>query len=185
MTHRLTPEQYRQWTAFQRGPDSPSPKRERLPAVTPAALRQLQGNVADPAKAGKRKAPAGRERDVLRAITDYLSVELGPEGRGWFRMNAGLAEREGRRIQLAPEGTADLLAVIPAGRRVGSVPCLQVYDVALLFWIEVKRKGARTEKIRTTRQWEFRCYMQDIGCIAIEARSLEDVTAVLPPRGRR
>ena len=93
MTHRLSAAEYRKMhdKLGQMAPVRPGV------AATPAALARLKRNAADPVKARKRKAPLGRERDTMRAITDYLSVELGPEGRGWFRLNVGEAEREGRR----------------------------------------------------------------------------------------
>lgn len=182
MTHRLTTAEYRALhdRLGQMAPIRPGVK------ATPAAFRRLQSNAADPVKARKRKAPVGRDSNVLRAITDYLDLEVGPEGRGWFRMNSGVAFVQARNpdaallpIRLAPEGTADLLAIIPARRIFWGM----LQNHAVPFWIEVKRLGGLTDREGAVKQWEFRQYMQTIGCIAIEARSLEDVTAILPPRG--
>lgn len=149
-----------------------------------------------------RAAVERLESQFERAIEDYLTIELGPEGVGWFRMNAGAAApvstgdgeldalRSGRRIRLAPEGTADLLAILPAGRMFSRPeswdkpwPCFISIGYAAFLWIEVKRPGGgRPEKARAEKQRAFRECMQAIGCLAIEARSLDDVRAVLPPR---
>ena len=158
--------------------------------ITTAGLRRLQRNAADPEKAHKRKPPVLRERDVQRAITDYLTVELGPEGIGWFRLNAGEAQAveslydagaANRRLRLAPAGTADLLAIIPAGR----IFCWTRENYAVPLFIEVKAPGAQTQRLQSRQQAAFRLEMRSRGCLAIEAWSLDDVIAVLPARRAR
>ena len=172
--------------------------------ITTAGLRRLQRNAADPEKAHKRrKPPVLRERDVQRAITDYLTVELGPEGVGWFRMNAGEAEAvqaldnagdaPSRRIRLAPAGTTDLLAIIPVGRFFRCSTGGSLFRsstgwyawVAVPLFIEVKAPGAKTERLRARQQLAFGEEMRARGCLAIEARSLDDVIAALPARRAR
>jgi hypothetical protein len=173
---------------------------------TSAAFRKLQRNAAAPERASKRrKPPALRERDVQRAIEDYLTCELGPEGVGWFRLNSGMAapiptgdpevdaRQLDRRIRLAPAGTADLLAIIPRGRifrPIVPTASLDRYrwdgerraDFAVPFFIEVKSPGGKTERRRALLQSAFRDEMMARSCIAIEARSLNDVVAILPVR---
>ena len=153
-------------------------------AITPAQLRAFQRNASAPEKArARRKPPVQRERHVQRAIEDYLTVEIGPRGVGWFRMPSGKVEVAGGKghLELNPEGTADLLVIIPWNRAISRSARDRTWAVPL--WIEVKTPGARTQKRRALKQKAFREEMNSRGCIAIEADSLKQVKAALPPRG--
>lgn len=122
-------------------------------------------------RARRERNAITKESHVLRQITDYLTVE----GISWFRMNAGEAMVDGRKIRLAPKGTADLLATVPRFRAAG----WEQYGWAIPMWIEIKRpKGGR----RTPEQVAFAAYMLSIGCLHIWATDVKDVMAVIPPR---
>lgn len=135
--------------------------------------------------ASRERNAITKESHVLRQITDYLTVE----GIPWFRMNAGEAMVDGRKIRLAPTGTADLLAIVPFCRDVWfrdpingpSEDRLRSLGQAVPLWIETKRpKGGR----RTPEQVAFAEYMLSIGCLHIWATDMKDVMAVIPPRQR-
>jgi len=136
---------------------------------------------------------ARRERDkltretgpegVMRQITDYLTAE----GIPFFRMNAGEAMVDGRRIKLHPKGTADLLAIVPEGRPFfwdwhGVDEKGQVSIHAVPFFIEVKRPYRGTV---SDNQTDFYGTMIQHGCVACFASDVRDVMRILPPRYKR
>ena len=171
MTHRLTSAEYRK---FQESADH-AILRSSVP-VSPAALCKLQRNAADPVRARKRKAPVGRERDVQRAVEDYLRAE----GLVPIPINSGAAAIIGGRACL--KGLPDVVTWLPEGRSIGGNlgPPGGYWAVPVL--IECKRpKGGRYSK----EQLAFRHRAIMDGCIWIGATCLEDVRAVLPPKGRR
>ena len=162
--------------------------------VTAAQARRLTAIVRGERRARIRKrvtiADLTLERHVAKAVEDYLSFEIGPEGDAWFRMNSGAAFvprtdpveapltcQELRRIRLAPAGTADYLAILPADQERGPSS-----RYAIPLWIETKRpKGGRY----SDDQLRFRTEQEKRGALWVGVRKLEDLMAVLPPRGRR
>ncbi len=121
-----------------------------------------------------------KEAHVQRAVLDYL----GYEGILAIRLNAGEAEREGRRVLLAPEGTPDIVAQIPTGRRVHwhGGPLVANFSVAVICWIECKRPGGG--RLRLAQKF-FRARAEGEGALYIEARSLDDVMRAIPPKRDR
>lgn len=192
----------------------------RIP-VTPAGLKRLQRNAADPAKARKKLrqrlicpdclgggsgtglhggcercrgtgsvggisvADATREREhVQPAIEDYLRAE----GLVVIPINSGAATIIGGRACL--KGVPDLMTWIPQHRifmgslinRPTAIPIPSRSAWAVICFCECKRpKGGRYSK----EQIGFRARAQADGCLWIGATSVEDVKAVIPPKGRR
>lgn len=62
-----------------------------------------------------REAPGAKEKDVARAVAAYLAAA----GIFCWRTNSGTQFVAGRKIQLAPAGTADLIGCLPGGRFLG------------------------------------------------------------------
>lgn len=119
-----------------------------------------------------------RESHVLRQALDYL----GYEDILALRLNSGEAERQGRRIMLCPEGTADIMAEIPRGRSFrkwdDAVPSRNERH-AIVLWIETKHP--RTGRLRMAQKL-FRDRVLADGAVYLEMRGLEDLKAILPPK---
>jgi len=129
-----------------------------------------------------------KEKHVQRAVLDYLAAE----GILAIRLNSGVAERDGRRIALAPEGTADIVAQIPSERpvcwpptsrvalslRPGGTTTLECW-AAIICWIECKKPARGT---LSAAQRAFRELVEREGAPYIKARSLDDVMRVIPPK---
>lgn len=159
--------------------DAAMPPKQRVLPVTPAGLKRLQRNAADPAGARRRKASVGRESDVQAACEDYLRAE----GLVSIPINSGAATIIGGRACL--KGVPDLVTWIPAGR-VFVAPLTNQYHYtaawAVICFVECKRpKGGQYSR----EQIVFRERALADGCIWVGATCVEDVMAVIPPRGRR
>lgn len=164
--------------------------------VTTAQARRLTAIARGERRASTRKrkritvADLTLERHVAKAVEDYLSFEIGPEGDAWFRMNSGAAFvprtdpveapltcQEFRRIRLAPKGTADYLVILPADQERGPSS-----RYAIPVWLETKRgKGGRYSQ----DQLRFRAEQERRGALWVGVRKLEDLISVLAPKGRR
>lgn len=92
------------------------------------------------------------ESTIQKQITDYLKLR----GALVFRMNAGSIKRN---VKLAPDGTPDILAILPWKT----------------IWIEVK---AGKSKLRKSQELMIK-ELEMRGQIVIIARSIDDVIGAL------
>ena len=126
-------------------------------------------------------ADATREREhVQPAIEDYLRAE----GLVPIPINSGAATIIGGRACL--KGVPDLVTWVPAGRCWYMGPIKPQFSQATQFavpcFIECKRpQGGRYSR----EQVAFRDRAIADGCLWIGATCVEDVAAVIPPKGKR
>lgn len=109
------------------------------------------------------------EKDVQRAIVDYLKAEKIPV----FRMNSGdrFGEHNGKkwRIKGHEPGTPDLLAA-PSVTMGDAVGC-SGFDVRAYLWIEVKRPGGK----QSPEQKNFEKFCSEHDMLYLLADSVEKV----------
>ena len=125
------------------------------------------------------------ESSLKRTIQEFLDVQMAQGLLWWCRVNSGsllVAGRDDRkyRVQLAPEGTADILVIQGRERPWRGLNSNAIYFetgdiVPTVFWIETKRtRGKQTEM-----QLEFQRRVEAEGCRYILARSMDDVEEAL------
>ena len=99
-------------------------------------------------------------KKVLGPIMKYLDRL----GIFYLRNQSGRVKVRGGWMNLAPQGTADLV-IFPDGK--------------LPIWVECKVTGNKTSKERQQSQAEFAETVRRLGHTAIQATCLDDVLAVL------
>ena len=96
------------------------------------------------------------EKEFQRAALEYLRMC----GCVVWPMTSGLLKRGGRYIRTGPTGAPDIVGLVPGGRFIG---------------VECKTRRGRL----TTKQAEFLDAISAAGGIAVEARTLDDITEAL------
>lgn len=111
------------------------------------------------------KAPRASEADLQRAVYDLLDCYT-PRGLVWRRVNSGMAQVGRHWVRLAPLGTPDICGHMPDGRAL---------------YIELKAPDAKPtnakDKIRWEAQREFREQAASCGCVAFQARTVNEVAS--------
>lgn len=106
-----------------------------------------------------------KESNILKTIEIYLGGQNIPtlrlnSGQAWQGVRCGQILKHLRAIALCPQGTADLLAILPQGR---------------VLWIETKTEVGR----QRPEQKNFENTVTKLGHTYIIARSVEDVKKYL------
>ena len=137
------------------------------------------------AKIASALAAATSESSLKRTIQHYLDVQMAQGLLWWCRVNSGsllVAGRDERRyrVQLAPEGTADILVIQGRGVDVGFRDARGnkgglTAITPDVFWIETKRTRGKQSEM----QAEFQRRVEAEGCRYILAHSLDDVEEAL------
>jgi hypothetical protein len=100
------------------------------------------------------------ETKLSRAVQDALALD--PDVLA-IRVNSGKVRVRGGWMQLADEGTADLMG----GVAFGSMPI-----TCRLWALEIKKPGARTDRARAAKQAAFRERVRALGGFAAQVDSV-------------
>jgi hypothetical protein len=144
-----------------------------LPNLTPAeadALRRRAG-----AAMGKRPVPTRKEKEIQRAVLDYLATVPGvvawKSGGGMFRMTYKGKERM---VRMGVKGVSDIIGWYTSALVIPGTP-VRTPHFARFLAIEVKRPGRYPTDVQTA----FLKQVELANGIAIVARSVADVQKVL------
>lgn len=144
----------------------------------------MKPNTARKPRWGSRpyRAPKALEGDFKTAVLDYLKWEqiwAMNVVAGLFRF-PGPVDQQTRWGQGAPKGTADVLVMIPAGRKVCNflTGAIEECPCARIGWIETKRPGGRLRP----EQKEFAERCERDGALFWKLDNAADLRRAIPPK---
>ena len=146
-----------------------------MPARISAAQYDVLTSPSRKPRRQREKKATGSEAGLMKQVLQWLTHK----GIRHWRANSGAGMRRGKGgkivpVRSNPEGTADILAVLPVSSADGRV-------IGRLVGIEAKASGG---KLRPAQQ-AWRQNMEAVGVLYVVARSLQDVIEALGKEGVR
>ena len=122
-----------------------------------------------------------KESHVLKAVRDYLDAE----GIRYVRVHAGVVQRNGYWLHLAPAGTPDLVLEIPSRRPVRSSTAVVgdptfAESFARIAWVETKRPTGHNQLSNAQVAFQQETYRRRGYYYVV--RSPEDIRFYIPPK---